>query len=117
VPAPDAVSVALLGLLGVGLGIYTPANNAEIMASVPARDAAAAGGMVNMTRGIGTALGVAVVSLGLHVGAFLRQPDAGLTLSMAALAAVALVGVWCGHRGGRAAPGQMAGRRQMAGPR
>jgi MFS family permease len=100
VPAPDAVWVLLLGLLGVGLGIYTPANNAEIMASVPARDAAAAGGMVNMTRGIGTALGVAVVSLGLHAGTFLRQPDAGLTLSMAALAAVALVGVWCGQRGG-----------------
>jgi len=100
VPAPDAVWVLLLGLLGVGLGIYTPANNAEIMASVPARDAAAAGGMVNMTRGIGTALGVAVVSLGLHAGTFLHQPDAGLTLSMAALAAVALVGVWCGQRGG-----------------
>ena len=120
VPAPDAVSVALLGLLGVGLGIYTPANNAEIMASVPARDAAAAGGMVNMTRGIGTALGVAVVSLGLHVGTFLRQPDAGQTLSMAALAAVALVGVWCGQRGGRAGlspADEPAGRRQMAGPR
>jgi len=100
VPAPDAVWVLLLGLLGVGLGVYTPANNAEIMASVPAQDAAAAGGMVNMTRGIGTALGVAVVSLGLHAGTFLRQPDAGLTLSMAALAAVALVGVWCGQRGG-----------------
>jgi MFS family permease len=120
VPAPDAVSVALLGLLGVGLGIYTPANNAEIMASVPARDAAAAGGMVNMTRGIGTALGVAVVSIGLHVGTFLRLPDAGLTLSMAALAAVALVGVWCGQRGGRAGlspAGEPVGRRQMAGPR
>jgi hypothetical protein len=98
VPAPDAVSVLLLGLLGVGLGLYTPANNAEIMASVPARDAAAAGGMVNMTRGIGTALGVAVVSLGLHAGPFLRQPDAGQTLSMAALAAAALIGVWCGQR-------------------
>jgi MFS family permease len=120
VPAPDAVSVALLGLLGVGLGIYTPANNAEIMASVPARDAAAAGGMVNMTRGIGTALGVAVVSIGLHVGTFLRQPDAGLTLSMAALAAVALVGVWCGQRGGRSVlspAGEPVGRRQMADPR
>jgi MFS family permease len=98
-PAPDAVSVALLGLLGVGLGIYTPANNAEIMGSVPAREAAAAGGMVNMTRGIGTALGVAVVSLGLHAGTFLRQPDAGRALSMTALAASALVGVWCGGRG------------------
>jgi hypothetical protein len=48
--------VVLLGLLGAGLGIYSPANNAEIMAAVPARDAAAAGGMVNMTRGTGTAL-------------------------------------------------------------
>ena len=92
VPAPHAVSVVLLGLLGIGLGIYTPANNAEIMTAVPARDAAAAGGMVNMTRGIGTALGVAVVTLGLHAGALLRSPDAGLTLSMAALAAVALLG-------------------------
>jgi hypothetical protein len=81
--------VVLLGLLGIGLGSYTPANNAEIMAAVPARDAAAAGGMVNMTRGIGTALGVAVVTLRLHAGALLRSPDAGLALSMAALAAVA----------------------------
>ena len=109
-PAPDAVSVALLGLLGVGLGIYTPANNAEIMGSVPAREAAAAGGMVNMTRGIGTALGVAVVSLGLHAGTFLRQPDAGRALSMAALAAAALIGVWCGHRGGRGGLGGRGGR-------
>ena len=99
VPAPHAVSVVLLGLLGIGLGIYTPANNAEIMAVVPAREAAAAGGMVNMTRGTGTALGVAVVTLGLHAGAFLRSPDAGRTLSMAALAAVALLGTGAALRG------------------
>jgi MFS family permease len=105
VPASDPVTVALLGVLGVGLGLYTPANNAEIMAAVPARDAAAAGGMVNMTRGIGTALGVAVVTLGLHAGAHLRWQDAGLTLSMAALAAVALIALWCGLRGVRAVPG------------
>jgi MFS family permease len=105
VPASDPVTVALLGVLGVGLGLYTPANNAEIMAAVPARDAAAAGGMVNMTRGIGTALGVAVVTLGLHAGAHLRWQDAGLTLSMAALAVVALIALWCGLRGVRAVPG------------
>jgi MFS family permease len=105
VPAPHAVSVVLLGLLGIGLGIYTPANNAEIMAAVPARDAAAAGGMVNMTRGIGTALGVAVVTLGLHAGALLRSPDAGLTLSMAALAAVALLGTTAALRARPAAGG------------
>jgi MFS family permease len=105
VPASDAVTVALLGVLGVGLGLYTPANNAEIMAAVPARDAAAAGGMVNMTRGIGTALGVAVVTLGLHAGEHLRWQEAGLTLSMAALAAVALVAIWCGLRGVRPVSG------------
>jgi MFS family permease len=104
VPAPHGVSVVLLGLLGIGLGIYTPANNAEIMAAVPARDAAAAGGMVNMTRGTGTALGVAVVTLGLHGGALLRSPDAGLALSMAPLAAVALLGTGAALRA-RPAPG------------
>ena len=105
VPAPHAVSVVLLGLLGIGLGIYTPANNAEIMAAVPARDAAAAGGMVNMTRGTGTALGVAVVTLGLHAGALLRSPQAGLALSMAALAAVAVLGTVAALRARQAADG------------
>jgi hypothetical protein len=60
-----AVDVSLLflwlGLLGVGLGTYIPANNMAIMATVPPQQAAAAGGMVNMARGLGTALGVAVV--------------------------------------------------------
>jgi MFS family permease len=102
VRVPDAVSVVLLGLLGVGLGVYTPANNAEIMAAVPARDAAAAGGMVNMTRGIGTALGVLVVALGLHAATLLRWADGGRTLSMAALAAVALFGTWAALRSGPA---------------
>ena len=97
-PAPHAVSVVLLGLLGIGLGVYTPANNAEIMAAVPAEDAAAAGGMVNMTRGIGTALGVAVVALGLHAGALLGSTRAGVALSMGALAAVALLGVGAAMR-------------------
>jgi len=74
------------------------------MAAVPARDAAAAGGMVNMTRGIGTALGVAIVTLGLHAGTLLRWPDAGLTLSMASLAAVALIATWAGRRGAPGVP-------------
>ena len=105
VPAPHAVTVVLLGLLGIGLGVYTPANNAEIMAAVPAGDAAAAGGMVNMTRGTGTALGVAVVTLGLHAGALLRSPQAGLALSMGALAAVALLGTGAALRAREAADG------------
>jgi MFS family permease len=105
VPAPHAVSVVLLGLLGVGLGSYTPANNAEIMAAIPAGNAATAGGMVNMTRGIGTALGVAVVTLGLHVGRMVSaQPGAGQTVSMAVLAAAALAATWAGTSRGRQLP-------------
>ena len=71
------------------------------MAALPAGDAAAAGGMVNMTRGIGTALGVAVVTLGLHAGALLGHPAvaAGQELSMAVLAAVAVVAAWAGTGG------------------
>jgi len=98
VPAPHPVSMVLLGLLGAGLGVYTPANNAEIMTALPAGDAAAAGGMVNMTRGIGTALGVAVVTLGLHAGALLGHSGvgAGQEVAMAALTAVALAATWAG---------------------
>jgi len=104
VPAPHAVSVVLLGLLGVGLGIYTPANNAKIMAAIPVGNAATAGGMVNMTRGIGTALGVAVVTLGLHLGRTeIGQSGAGQTVSMAVLALVALAATWAGAGRGSAA--------------
>jgi hypothetical protein len=41
-----------LALLGVGLGTFIPANNPSVMAAVPAQQAAAAGGMVSMTRGL-----------------------------------------------------------------
>ena len=95
IPGPVAVTVVSLALLGAGLGAYIPANNAQIMAAVPVRDAATAGGMVNMTRGLGTALGVAVVTLGLHAGAHLGRGDGG-RLAIAALAAAALAATWAG---------------------
>jgi MFS family permease len=98
IPAPDAVTVVLLGLLGAGLGLYTPANNSEIMSAFPHQSAAAAGGMVNMARGIGTALGVALVTLSLHVGAFLGHGDVGPQLAAVALAGVALLATLAGRR-------------------
>ena len=90
------------------------------MTALPAGDAAAAGGMVNMTRGIGTALGVAVVTLGLHAGALLGHSGvrtgqgtqgAGQEVAMAALAAVALAAAWAGMTasGSRSRPGSQAG--------
>jgi len=94
---PAAVTVISLAFLGAGLGAYIPANNAQIMAAVPDHDAATAGGMVNMTRGLGTALGIAVVTLGLHAGARFGDADGG-RLAIAALTAAALAATWAGTR-------------------
>jgi MFS family permease len=98
IPAPDMVIATWLGLLGAGLGTYTPANNTAIMTAIPPRQAAAAGGMVNMARGLGTALGVAVVTLALHAAARLGHAPAGPTVAMAALALCALASAWAGRR-------------------
>ncbi len=91
-PVPVPV---LLGLAGIGLGCYIPANNAEIMAAVPASSAGTAGGMVNMTRGLGTALGVAVVTLALHVGA--PSLRVGEVLAIGALTVAALLAILTGR--------------------
>lgn len=60
--------VVWLGVLGLGLGLYTPANNEMVMASVPKEHSGAGGGLINMTRSLGTALGVALVTLAYHLG-------------------------------------------------
>jgi EmrB/QacA subfamily drug resistance transporter len=53
------VTVALLALLGVGLGLFTPGNNSGVMGSAPANRLGVASGVLNMTRSVGTSLGVA----------------------------------------------------------
>ena len=55
--------VGAFAAIGLGAGLFTPTNNAEIMAAAPRPDAGAAAGVLNMTRGLGTALGVAVVGV------------------------------------------------------
>jgi EmrB/QacA subfamily drug resistance transporter len=52
--------VALLAVIGVGLGLFTSPNNASIMGAAPSRQAGMASGVLNMSRGLGTALGLAV---------------------------------------------------------
>jgi MFS family permease len=59
-PAPGASALLVVGL---GLGLYTPANNATIMRTAPKRIAALAGGLVSAARAIGTAAGTLIVSL------------------------------------------------------
>ena len=96
--------------------LYTPANNAEIMATLPPRDAATGGGMVNMTRGVsaasrgpadggvrpdGLAEGIARLRRALRRGA--RVADPGNTLAVAQLELLAALAE---HPGAR--PGQLA---------
>ncbi|MFI9271366.1 MFS transporter [Kitasatospora sp. NPDC052896] len=82
-----------LALLGLALGVLIPANNTLVMRAIPAGSAGTGGGMVNMTRGLGTAIGVAAVTLALHLAA----GDGGLRaagfvlLGFAALALVTTV--------------------------
>lgn len=67
VPLATSFLVPVLGLLGLGLGLFLPANNAMVMTRLPHRAAATGGGLINMARGLGTALGVALVTLAWHL--------------------------------------------------
>jgi EmrB/QacA subfamily drug resistance transporter len=89
-----ATVTAALAAEGVGLGLFTPANNAAIMASASRSEAGLVGGLLNMTRGVGTALGLAVTGLVLALagGSYGRGRSLahGFTVSGIFLAALAL---------------------------
>ena len=76
--------VTLLGVTGLGLGAFVPANNAVIMRSGAANSAAVLGGLVNMARGIGTTVGIALVTLALHLSG---EHSGGLAFGLLAAAA------------------------------
>ena len=59
--------VPVLAMAGLGLGAFVPANNAVIMRTAGPGSASVLGGLVNMARGIGTTLGIALVTVCLHL--------------------------------------------------
>jgi MFS family permease len=69
IPLPFSPAALVPGflVLGIGLGTFTPANNTLVMGAIPAKAAGTGGGLLNMTRGLGTALGVALVTLTLYL--------------------------------------------------
>jgi MFS family permease len=90
--------VLLLGLAGLCLGVFVPANNTLIMRTGTAGRAGTLGGLVNMARGIGTTLGIALVTLALHVGGHqagghLDGTLAWVLLAAASAGAAVIVGV------------------------
>ncbi|SEG83729.1 Predicted arabinose efflux permease, MFS family [Actinacidiphila yanglinensis] len=122
VPLTVGPLAVVLAVVGLGLGTFTPANNAMIMGAVPREASGTGGGLVNMARGLGTALGVALVTLALHLGT--RYGGAGGGTGTARWAVAVLVGVsvvalaaaWAGPRtavrpggGGHAGPDLRSG--------
>ena len=93
---PGALAVVgELLVVGVGLGFFTPPNNAAIMGSAPRNQSGAASGVLNMTRGTGTALGLALTGLvfGLVAGSSTAPAVVGRAAAVAVgfLALVAFV--------------------------
>ena len=90
-----------LALAGLGLGAFTPANNAAVMSASPPGHTGVVSGMLNMTRGLGTALGVALTgavftAVAGVTGANLARASAaaagrGLTAALGGLGVLALV--------------------------
>jgi len=60
------------------------------MAAVPARASAVTGGMVNVARALGTALGVAVAAMGLHVAELHNWVGPQVVLSALGVCSIAL---------------------------
>jgi MFS family permease len=83
---------AWLLLVGVGLGTCTPANNVGALLAAPRQQAGVASGVLNMTRGIGTAFGLALTTLLLTSAS---SPDASPATADRAFAitAICLAGV------------------------
>jgi EmrB/QacA subfamily drug resistance transporter len=57
------LTVLALAVTGAGMGLFVAANTAATMFAAPPQRAGAAGGLLNMARGVGTAVGVALTSL------------------------------------------------------
>ncbi len=55
--------LAALAAVGIGMGLFTSPNNASVMGAAPAHQAGMASGVLNMTRGMGTGMGLALTGM------------------------------------------------------
>ena len=92
---PLTTVLIALGLLGVGLGFFTPPNNSAIMGSAPASHLGVAGGVLNMTRGLGTSLGVAATGAVLALALSSATGTATSTTVSAPSTALSDAFRWC----------------------
>jgi EmrB/QacA subfamily drug resistance transporter len=87
---PDTIGLlVLLCIIGLGLGLFTSPNNAAIMGAAPTDQAGMASGILNMTRGFGTALGLALTGLVFTVSGGSHSPGHAFSVAALALALIA----------------------------
>ncbi|WP_405136361.1 MFS transporter [Nocardia sp. NBC_01388] len=101
-PMTPSWSFGCLGALGLGLGIFIPSNNAGIMSALPRGKSGTSGGLVNMSRGLGTAGGVAVVTLALHYAGRAESVSTAPRIAVIGLLAFAVLAAATTMRSSRA---------------
>ncbi len=114
-PTISTVAVAL-ALTGLGVGLFTPANNSTLASAGQDHQAGMVSGMLNMTRGIGTSLGVALAGATYSLTISASQPHvsaadsatSGLHAAMGLLAVLALIAAALSTAKGGAAPRPVA---------
>jgi MFS family permease len=119
IPIDPVSTVVLLAFAGLGLGVFVPANNTVVMRSTEASSASLLGGLVNMSRGIGTTLGISLMALGLNIGTHRYAGGAHVSarpafIVLAAVAGVAAIIALAGRRAQKAEQAQQ-GQRARAG--
>ncbi len=92
-PGPTPLLLAALAAAGAGLGAFNAPNNTATTASVPPEQAGSASGLLNMTRGLGTAFGLAVAGAVFTAasGPGGGDPSRGFAAAVTVLAGVAAI--------------------------
>ncbi len=78
-PAGPVLALTL-GAVGLGIGTFTPANNRSVMLAAPTGTSGAVAGLLNMTRGLGTAAGTALAVLTFTASGGLAWPLVGFAV-------------------------------------
>ncbi len=106
-PSGRSTLIGVLAAAGVGLGLFTPSNNATVAAAGRLDQAGMVSGALNMTRGIGTSLGIAVVGIvftatgAAGAGVTAAQGAHGFRVTVIVLAIVAAVAALASVRSAR----------------
>ncbi|MFB9713139.1 DHA2 family efflux MFS transporter permease subunit [Arthrobacter methylotrophus] len=105
------VTAAALAAMGLGLGLFTPANNASVAAAGHDHQAGMVSGVLNMTRGVGTSLGVALGAVAYSLanamgnsGGAAPLPGLGFRMAVALFAVLSAVAAVLSFLGRRARP-------------